>query len=253
MGRGTAREARGGGAATASSMAPPSALRAATSPSLRDREDQQLHFGFATRFGAVVANSARVRSPDLSPSAPANRLARRRGPFLEGQQIIAILVELAKRRGPRGHQLDAADPVVAVAVEAVEAPLLALTPLSRRARRAAPVRASARIVSPPESRPSAGGVSSGQHLLLGNLACSPPTETGRRSAAAQLATPPIRKRGNRHPSLRLARSDRPSQRRGNRATIAADYRRRDTYRQNHRERPAFSGYIRVNVRLPPDR
>src|SRR3546814_6061038 len=34
---------------------------------------QQRHFGFAVRFGAVVANSVRVRSPDVSPSAPAKR------------------------------------------------------------------------------------------------------------------------------------------------------------------------------------
>src|SRR3546814_6074573 len=35
---------------------------------------QHLHFGFGRRFGAVVANSARVRSPDRSASAPAKRL-----------------------------------------------------------------------------------------------------------------------------------------------------------------------------------
>src|SRR3546814_9626766 len=34
---------------------------------------QQRHFGFAVRFGDVVANSVRVRSPDVSPSAPAKR------------------------------------------------------------------------------------------------------------------------------------------------------------------------------------
>src|SRR3546814_16111765 len=35
---------------------------------------QHLHVGFGRRFGAVVANSARVRSPDRSASAPAKRL-----------------------------------------------------------------------------------------------------------------------------------------------------------------------------------
>src|SRR3546814_18126105 len=67
--------------------------------------------------------SSDVCSSDLIGAGKA--VARRHRPFFEAEQIIAVLVELAKRRGARRHHLDPADPLVAVAVVAVEATFLA--------------------------------------------------------------------------------------------------------------------------------
>src|SRR6185369_827717 len=66
----------------------------------------------------TVELAVAIRIGRLEPVGPAH------GPFLESQQVVAVDVELAEGGDAGRQHFDAGDPAIAIAVQAVEAPLL---------------------------------------------------------------------------------------------------------------------------------